>query len=746
MAPESEISFSFDKHTSFSHHRCDANPHRRKPVSTPPPKTKLRALSSVDKNISNIAFTRTVLGVFLCVIVLAVDELNPVKLLVHVFPSIRPWHLASAAMISSTYVIVSEYKELLYFGVKMFFNSMLSIFFREIEVIGKDRLPRHGPMILTINHANQFVDAMVVVGTCGNEDFKISLLMAEKSFHRPVVGDLASALDVVPVKRAQDDAIRGLGSIIFEIPEPSSPSEESLEAVVVDGAGETSKATALRKLVIRGTDGFSTTAFKIGDKIRPMGTPTGVKVLEILDETSCLVDATPVSESDRDTIFATGADNSRAYDILKHVPLQSIFEKVLDRLAMGGVFGIFPEGGSHDRTDLLPLKAGVALIAYSALERDGISVPIIPVGLNYFRTHRWRGKCLVEYGDPVYLKPGSLKEFQKGGAAKRAVCNDLLDRIQESMRSVIVTMPDYESLQLVQTARRLYQRNSLVDGKEKQDLLRRFAVGYKVLASLTNDNPPQIWIDLNEGMAAYRRELRELGLRDYQVIGLDRDKENDERKPAISKGIRIVYRIVHLLVLTALSAIPNIFLNLPVRIMADIWAERRRQKALARSKVKLHGYDVMLTEKIIFCIVVVPLLWLLYGLIMIFFTNFDGRTITLCFMCFPVFSYASIISSEAGMVDGKELKPYMLRLLPSTRRRMRALPRKRRQLQRDLRAFIKTVGPSFGELYTGKSVNWTQINQELSKKKKEIMKRSNSTDDFQYVETTQSLEQQKKRN
>merc|ERR1712224_934167 len=124
------------------------------------------------------------------------------------------------------------------------------------------------------------------------------------------------------------------------------------------------------------------------------------------------------------------------------------------------------------------------------------------------------------------------------------------------MRSVIVTMPDYDSLQLVQTARRLYQRNSLVDGKEKQDLLRRFAVAYKVLASLTNDSPPQQWVDLQQGIAAYRRELRELGLRDYQVIGLDRDKENDVRKPAIRRAIRVVYRIVHLLVLTGLSASP----------------------------------------------------------------------------------------------------------------------------------------------------------------------------------------------
>ena len=244
------------------------------------------------------------------------------------------------------------------------------------------------------------------------------------------------------------------------------------------------------------------------------------------------------------------------------------------------------------------------------------------------------------------------------------------------------------------------------------------------------------WQDLHERIKSYRRELRELGLRDYQVPGLDRDHQDDEKQEEIRSGIRVVYRIVHLLVLLLLSALPNIFLNLPVRIMADIYAERRRQKALARSKVKIHGYDVMLTEKLTFCIVVVPLLWLLYGLIMIFFTNFDGQTIPLCFMCFPVFSYAAIISSEAGMVDGKDLKPYFLRLLPSTRKRLRALPKKRRDLRRDLRAFIKKVGPAFGELYHEKSLDWTQITERTRRNSQVILKKAVSTDDFHHVETT----------
>jgi len=84
-----------------------------------------------------------------------------------------------------------------------------------------------------------------------------------------------------------------------------------------------------------------------------------------------------------------------------------------------GAVGIFPEGGSHDRTDLLPLKVGVALIAYSALEKDGINVPIVPVGLNYFRAHRWRGRAVVEYGRPIFVDPSTLNDFKAGGKKVR---------------------------------------------------------------------------------------------------------------------------------------------------------------------------------------------------------------------------------------------------------------------------------------------------------------------------------------
>jgi glycerol-3-phosphate O-acyltransferase / dihydroxyacetone phosphate acyltransferase len=344
---------------------------------------------------------------------------------------------------------------------------ILSIFFRDVEIIGRDKIPRHGPVLFTVNHANQFIDAVTVVCTCQHQ---VSYLMAEASWKRRIIGDIAWALDVVPVKRAQDAAISGAGTVTFS----RDDGFDSTGVISVKGFG-TEFANQLAK----------------GDKIRPAGTSLALKVTEVLDDSCLLLDGSELDFDGDDPASKPFAAASPApFDILKRVDQKVVYEKVLDKLASGGCVGIFPEGGSHDRTDLLPLKVGVALIAYSALEKDGLNVPIVPVGLNYFQAHRWRGRAVVEYGEPIYIDHSTLNAYKAGGLERRTVCNDLLDQIQDSMKSVIVSAPDYETLQVIHTARRLYQRKGL-RGKQKQDLARRFAAGYNRLLMISEGDPPE---------------------------------------------------------------------------------------------------------------------------------------------------------------------------------------------------------------------------------------------------------------
>ena len=553
----------------------------------------------------------------------------------------------------------------------------------------------------------------MVVCTCRRP---VSYLMAEASWKRRVVGDIAWALGVVPVKRAQDDAKGGTGTIKFSKPQTIVTKSDTDDEEII--------------ITVNGIDTKFTEELAVGDKIRTSDSAHGFKVQSIESDTRMVVDGQGLPSDFPTSLFDEKA-KALSYDLLKHTPLTTVFEKVLDRLAGNGALGIFPEGGSHDRTDLLPLKIGISLIAYSALEKDGLNVPIVPVGLSYFRAHRWRGRAVVEYGRPFFIDPSTLDDFKAGGSRRRAVCSNLLEEVETNMRSVIVSAPDYETLELIHTARRLYQRKSVrsMETMERQNMTRRFVEGYKRLLLKTDGNPPPEWLQLQSRISAYRNELKDLGIKDYQVPALKEEHLDEEivienvNSDKLIRFFQIGYNIAQNLTLILVSAVPILLLNLPVGILAGLYSERRRKKALAHSKVKIKGFDVMLTEKVIFCLVMVPALWITYGLLLIFATNWERPTIFLAMMSMPIFAYIGIVATEAGIIEWYfDIRPYIMRLFPSARKRLAALPSTRTALQADLRAFIKTIGPELGEIYYGTNLDWTKIQEQTkvdsSKKKK----------------------------
>jgi len=331
----------------------------------------------------------------------------------------------------------------LYFSTKVFFNSILSIFFSKIEIIGTKHIPREGPVIFCGNHSNQFVDGIMLMTTV--PEHKVSFLVAEKSWHRLIIGNFAYAMGCVPVARAQDKAHRGTGKI------------------VIDNGG-----------VVSGQGTNFDSQISPGDKLR-----LGSVLYKVTKVNS--PDSLTVEMSSDDTADCVVSDPS-PFDILPREDQSAVYAKVLSKLAKTGTIGIFPEGGSHDRTDLLPLKVGFALIAYEALKELDINVPIIPVGLNYFHGHRFRGRAVVEFGAPIYIDPETLPSYVEGGKEKRRVCSELIDKVADGMRSTLVVTPTYEDLRMVHTARRLFMdRGQVITAAKRQDLSRRFAVCYKLL-------------------------------------------------------------------------------------------------------------------------------------------------------------------------------------------------------------------------------------------------------------------------
>ncbi|CAG8848844.1 25878_t:CDS:2, partial [Gigaspora margarita] len=66
--------------------------------------------------------------------------------------------------------------------------------------------------------------------------------------------------------------------------------------------------------------------------------------------------------------------------------------------------GIFPEGRSRDRTELLELKVGVTNIIISAMAANpSQDIKIIPCGLNYFHAHQFHPHVIVKFGSSISI-------------------------------------------------------------------------------------------------------------------------------------------------------------------------------------------------------------------------------------------------------------------------------------------------------------------------------------------------------
>lgn len=90
--------------------------------------------------------------------------------------------------------------------------------------------------------------------------------------------------------------------------------------------------------------------------------------------------------------------------------------------------GIFPEGGSHDRTELLPLKPGVAIMALRAALEGAEDILVVPLGLNYYQANKILSRATIQVGTPIVIREELLRLYQQD---RRAAVSQMLTEIEE---------------------------------------------------------------------------------------------------------------------------------------------------------------------------------------------------------------------------------------------------------------------------------------------------------------------------
>ncbi|HLL54928.1 MAG TPA: lysophospholipid acyltransferase family protein [Myxococcaceae bacterium] len=230
----------------------------------------------------------------------------------------------------------------------------------------------------------------------------------------------------------------------------------------------------------------------------------------------------------------------------------SAFEALFAVLKEQGAFGIFPEGISHSRAELAPMKTGAARIALGAA-KQGIPVRVVPSGLSYRRRERLRGRVLVQFGPPLLIDDARLDAEQKD---PRAAAQALTADIEASLRALTINARDFDTLRMLDGVRRLYQpKDKKLSLSEQGELMRRFVEHYERLKDV-----PEVDAFCRD-VEAYQDRVRSLGLRDRDLL-----------RPVTfaSRTWHLLRHLFFMLVLAPL-ALPGIPLHLPA-LMAAVWA------------------------------------------------------------------------------------------------------------------------------------------------------------------------------
>jgi glycerol-3-phosphate O-acyltransferase/dihydroxyacetone phosphate acyltransferase len=69
---------------------------------------------------------------------------------------------------------------------------------------------------------------------------------------------------------------------------------------------------------------------------------------------------------------------------------------------------------------------------------------VVPVGLNYFHAHKFRSRCVIEFGKPIQISHEDVERYE--GDGRRDATGKILDEIHTAVRTVTQNTPDYDTL------------------------------------------------------------------------------------------------------------------------------------------------------------------------------------------------------------------------------------------------------------------------------------------------------------
>jgi 1-acyl-sn-glycerol-3-phosphate acyltransferase len=277
---------------------------------------------------------------------------------------------------------------MLYRFLRWLSGVALDWFYAGIEVSGAERVPPDAPLLVVANHPNQLIDALLVARALGR---RVSFTGKAVLMENPVIATLGRAIGFVPLRRVQDEA-KLRGGSLAEVSGGPFASLRASPTGTVSSRGEE-----------RDTETSPTQSLRSGQAGAPQ-------------------------ERDRNA---------------------AAFEAIVAALGARQAVLIFPEGISHDRPELAPIKTGAARIALQARDDAGVrGLHVVAVGLTFERKWAPRSRILVQIGEPLAVD--GWRPSAEGGAV-----SELTAEVERRLRAVTLNFPTREAADSVLGASRL---------------------------------------------------------------------------------------------------------------------------------------------------------------------------------------------------------------------------------------------------------------------------------------------------
>jgi glycerol-3-phosphate O-acyltransferase/dihydroxyacetone phosphate acyltransferase len=189
-------------------------------------------------------------------------------------------------------------------------------------------------------------------------DRRIQFLIADITMKRKFVGAMAGLTGVVPVGRAMDMTKPAKGKIYLPDPIHDPCLLRGVGTNFESGDFQIGGSIVLPKVDNKAAVG-EILEIKGPEEIRlKRGFKGGVAMQQLTGRNDMTKDGTFVDGAEDREGTADGFEGIE-FKVAPKLDQSEVYDAVHTVLHHGGSIGIFPEGGSHDRTDLLPLKGTV---------------------------------------------------------------------------------------------------------------------------------------------------------------------------------------------------------------------------------------------------------------------------------------------------------------------------------------------------------------------------------------------------